>query len=310
MNGCTTDLLKPLMVTLVTALLSACKLEITVPAGGSVVTGSGLYACAAGETCNITIDHPYFSDSFSAVPAQGYIFSRWKDAPGAFCAGSRVRVCADINTRIFLEHTDLLSWLLIDAGNTLSPVFNNTGSSIDSTEVVWQLSSSHVAVNYVIDGSSAEEIFDALKSDINPLHISANTGSKSIGFSETSFATGFTAADETSEGMCEVEAGTIEVSYTTTVPQLYDYRQKPIVIQDSWSNFQGDLVKHEVGHQEINRFYYGLLPGLYTAVGAVPCDELADAIRLVHKRWEGDIIAAQEQYHADVGSSTSFWSYF
>jgi predicted secreted Zn-dependent protease len=299
-----------LLIVLASALLSACKLEITVPAGGSVVTSSGLYACAAGETCTLTIDHPYFFESFTAVPARGYIFSRWKKIPGAFCAGSHKSVCEDIDTRIFVENTDLLDWLNFDASYSLTPVFNQLASPGEKQAAVWQLSSSHVAVNYVIDGATAEQIFDSLKGENNPLHISVSTGSKSIGLSEASFASGFTATGATSEGLCEVKAGTIEVTYTTTIPQLYDYQQKPIEIQDSWSRFQGDLVKHEAGHQQINRFYYGLLPGLYSAVGAVPCDELADAIKRVHKQWEEEIIAAQAQYHVDVGSSASFRDYF
>ncbi len=276
-----------LTLCIVASLVAGCKVEITVPAGGSVVTSSGLYACAAGETCSITIDHPYFSERFTAVPARGYIFSRWEDAPGAFCAGSHKPVCDDIDTGIFLDNADLLEWLNFDASYSLTPVFSQLASPGDTQAPVWQLSSEHVAVNYLVDGVSADEILDSLRGDNNPLQFSAS-----------------------SEGLCDVIAGTIEVAYITTIPQLFEYQQKPSDIQDSWSNFQGELIQHEVGHQQINRFYYGLLPELYSAVGAAPCDDLADAIKRVHKQWELQIIAAHVQYHVDVGSSASFRDHF
>lgn len=162
-------MIRSLLTALSALLLSGCNIEISVPAGGQVTGSSGLYACAAGEHCDLTVDHPYFEESFTATPARGYIFSHWQDQPGAFCRGQRSPVCALPPGSIFLQQPELAAWLSVEARYTLSPVFLALSGA--TTESAWQLRSSHRVINYEVDGDSADDILAALRSEANPLPI-------------------------------------------------------------------------------------------------------------------------------------------
>ena len=58
--------------------LSACKLKITVPEGGSVKTESGSYECLPLRACEIDIYDIFFDEIFIAEPDPGYKFTGWK----------------------------------------------------------------------------------------------------------------------------------------------------------------------------------------------------------------------------------------
>ena len=100
--------------------LAACRLEITVPAGGRVVGESG-FACASGDTCVIEVTEDNFNDVFRAEPAVGYTFSHWKKKKRAFC-GEKRGVCA-LTTNGFAAHPLLLGILASDETFFLEPVF-------------------------------------------------------------------------------------------------------------------------------------------------------------------------------------------
>ena len=90
--------------------LSACKVQITVPAeGGTVTTESGNYNCGAGQQCEVVIDSTEFDESFRAVADAGYRFIGWKKANRHFCGGNN----ADCNlvTSAFGGNPTLMSFL-------------------------------------------------------------------------------------------------------------------------------------------------------------------------------------------------------
>ena len=77
--------------------LSACKLQVMVPQGGEVLSiGSG--GCATQTVCVFEIDDTDFSETFTAVPQNGWDFLRWNSGGDFLCADSTNTTCVVDNT--------------------------------------------------------------------------------------------------------------------------------------------------------------------------------------------------------------------
>ena len=68
--------------------VAACKIDVDVPAGGSVTTNSGSLSCSANSSCTLDVADIYFDETFVANPATGFDFIGWKSGPARLCAGS------------------------------------------------------------------------------------------------------------------------------------------------------------------------------------------------------------------------------
>ncbi len=102
-------------------LLSACKVRITVPEGGTVVTRSGNIICAAGDTCEIDVVDQYFDETFMARPDDGYVFKSWAKVPRGLC-GKRTGDCP-LATTNFNGNPKLMAVLESDTIFHLQPMF-------------------------------------------------------------------------------------------------------------------------------------------------------------------------------------------
>jgi formylglycine-generating enzyme required for sulfatase activity len=93
-------------------LLHACKITQTAPENGWVKSRTGLHDCASGQTCIIIPgDGEGFSDTFTAVPAEGYVFSGWvKDE--RFLCGGNLGPCVLENIPSFLTSQDFDAFLM------------------------------------------------------------------------------------------------------------------------------------------------------------------------------------------------------
>ncbi len=105
---------------LLAALLPACKIVVTVPFGGKVVTEEG-FECLSGQTCVIDVSDDSFDSTFAAVPDKGHSFVRWRRKTAAFC-GDETTPCY-LSTNGFAEHQALLDILDSDQEFFLEPVF-------------------------------------------------------------------------------------------------------------------------------------------------------------------------------------------
>jgi N-acetylneuraminic acid mutarotase len=114
------------------ALLSGCKVQITVPEGGRVETMSGAYVCESGETCVIDVVDIFFDEVFKAKPADGFKFTAWRQKDFAFCGGSNAP-CA-LSTALF-PGTPLMALLESDHVFPLEPVFGKPNSWTDKADV-------------------------------------------------------------------------------------------------------------------------------------------------------------------------------
>ena len=103
------------------AALSACKLEITVPDGGSVRSESGAYFCRTGDTCTIDVVDFFFNESFVAEPAVGYTFTGWRSNERGLCGGNDGK--CKLSTTRFFGNPVLLAFLESDEVFYLEPEF-------------------------------------------------------------------------------------------------------------------------------------------------------------------------------------------
>lgn len=100
---------------------TGCRLEITVPEGGKVITKSGAYECASGQVCTIDIYDIFFDEEFIASPAQGFRFTRWKKKKFSFC-GNKMTPCL-VDSSYSDRHPNLMKILESDMVFYLEPVF-------------------------------------------------------------------------------------------------------------------------------------------------------------------------------------------
>ena len=106
------------------ALLAGCKVVIDVPANGHVSSESGAYSCSKNSTCTLYVYDTHFSDTFTAVPNEGYKFIGWKKRSNGFCGG-KTTPCR-LTTKGFEEHPELMGILESDEEFFLQPVFEST----------------------------------------------------------------------------------------------------------------------------------------------------------------------------------------
>lgn len=107
-------------------MVSGCKIQVTVPEGGSVTTLSGDFECMAGETCTVDVRDLEFDETFVARPDKNKIFLHWKKRPRGFFGGSQ-NPKARLFTSGFKDNAPLMSVLESDDVFFLEPVFVDTG---------------------------------------------------------------------------------------------------------------------------------------------------------------------------------------
>jgi len=73
-------------------ILQGCRLAIIVVEGGEVhSTTSGI--CVADSICIIDVSDPYFSETFTAVPDEGWYFHKWNSGDRFFCGDNKYPDC-------------------------------------------------------------------------------------------------------------------------------------------------------------------------------------------------------------------------
>ena len=106
--------------------VAGCKIEISVPTGGTVRSQSDSYVCKSGETCTINVVDVFFDETFIAQAAPGYRFEGWRKSDGYLC-GNSTKPC-HLFTSIFEGNELLESILSSEEVSYLAPVFMNTAT--------------------------------------------------------------------------------------------------------------------------------------------------------------------------------------
>jgi hypothetical protein len=105
---------------LLAVCLVACKLVVTVPEGGKVVSEDG-FVCHSGDVCVIEVFDDSFDSTFTAMPAEGYTFTRWAVKRSSLCS-YRTTPC-HLSTEGFSGSDFLLDVLASDQEFRLEPIF-------------------------------------------------------------------------------------------------------------------------------------------------------------------------------------------
>lgn len=120
-----------ILAVLIPFLLSACKVQIEVPEGGSITTSSGSINCAAGNVCSFDVTDVNFDEQFIAVPEEGFVFSGWSTKHRSFCGG-KVDTC-HLATSGFSGNQALINFLSKDDEVFyLAPTFKRTSTGFNS----------------------------------------------------------------------------------------------------------------------------------------------------------------------------------
>ena len=102
-------------------MFAGCKVKITVPTGGKVVSKSGAYVCQSGQECVIDIYDLYFDEEFIGQPAPGYEFVGWDKVDKSLC-GNKSTPCRIVSGWAQI-HPWFMQLLESDSLFFLSPVF-------------------------------------------------------------------------------------------------------------------------------------------------------------------------------------------
>lgn len=128
------SLLIRMILVLSTLLISSCRLQVSAPIGGEVLSGDGQVFCNQEQQCKLDIYDTNFSERFYANTAFGYQFDGWSSKSKHFC-GNSLRACV-LTTRDF-DKTPLLSEILKSHKLFyLSPVFN----ALDAFQIIGTIS--------------------------------------------------------------------------------------------------------------------------------------------------------------------------
>lgn len=111
---------RPLLMVLVAGLLFGCKIVVTVPEGGRVVTEDG-FVCLAGDVCVIEVLTDTFNSTFTAKADAGYTFTQWALKSSSFC-GHKTTPCP-LSTTGFTDIPFLMKVLAGDREFNLEPIF-------------------------------------------------------------------------------------------------------------------------------------------------------------------------------------------
>lgn len=147
---CRSNRIRALIFVGLCSVLTACKIVIEVPAGGTVKTESGNYLCKQKRSCTIDVVDVFFNETFRASPAKGWAFAGWQKRDKALCGGT-LKDCT-LSTESFGAYEALLSVLASDEEYYLIPLFEEL-PRLDEDDIITEGEVMITDGGYTIDGS-------------------------------------------------------------------------------------------------------------------------------------------------------------
>lgn len=197
-----------LFFVMMAAFLTACKIQIKVPTGGSVTNAGSTFVCGSGKTCSVDVIDLFFDETYSAKAESGFRFKNWKKKDRGLCGGAN-KPC-HLFTSGFEGNSALMGFLERDEVFFLEPVFE-----IDNGEQLGTQASS-VCFNpeMLAQGTTVNVVFnstDKASGDVVRFRVIEHVmGQKSFGgrigthiFSEVS-ATGASPSESTTISYLEI----------------------------------------------------------------------------------------------------------
>ncbi len=92
-----TNIIKAMVLTAVFGFATGCKIAVVVPEGGSVQSSPGYcandYSQDSGFVCIYSVTDTNYSESFTAIPRDGWQFVKWSGGPSFLCPESTDPTC-------------------------------------------------------------------------------------------------------------------------------------------------------------------------------------------------------------------------
>jgi predicted secreted Zn-dependent protease len=261
-------------------LLMGSKLIIRVPEGGEVVSSSGLVACAAGETCTVDLQQGRFAETFTAVAASGYAFKGWAGGAGAVCGGTLKADCTELDSDPFSDFETDTPTPTSGAGLTLLPAFEAREAAAVESKPRFSIDSFYTTRYYRVSGSTQEELWAQLHGVANPLAVDHKAGTKPLGRASFDYKYDYQGAYAGTASSCRVDSARLEFRFETMLPEMSVQAQAGAQLQQRWQALQDQITEHEAGHHAIYRQLVTQLPQAMTDLGAVPCSELDERVRV------------------------------
>ena len=124
---------KTLFILFMAAVMTGCKIAVIVPSGGQLLSSNPAHSCSEGNVCEFDINTGQlpFSESFTALPKEGYEFEKWSDGGGFLCAKSTNPTCT-----VSIGDGDIGAVIvsLFQSGYVM-PIFKDVGIDTDADGV-------------------------------------------------------------------------------------------------------------------------------------------------------------------------------
>ena len=124
---------RTLFILFVAAVMTGCKIAVIVPSGGQLFASNPAHSCSEGNVCefDINVGQLPFSESFTAIPKEGYEFEKWSDGSGFLCGKSTNPICA---VNIGDSAVGAVVVALFQSGYVM-PIFKDVGIDTDDDGV-------------------------------------------------------------------------------------------------------------------------------------------------------------------------------
>jgi predicted secreted Zn-dependent protease len=153
----------------------------------------------------------------------------------------------------------------------------------------------HSTRYYQVSGSTQEEIWAQLHSAANPLARDRSAGVKPLGHASFQYRYDYRSAFAESSSSCRIESATLNLRFETVLPRLAGPAKVSERLGERWLPLQELITEHEAGHHAIYRRLVTQLPQVMSGLGAVPCHQLDEQVRLAVE----DAVAAVRRASAD-----------
>jgi hypothetical protein len=128
-----TNFFKAIVVTAIIGLVTGCKIAVMVPEGGSVKSSTGycfnLYSQNAGFACINRVTDTNYSESFTAIPRDGWKFVQWSGGPHFLCPELTNPTCTVTNVGL-AGNAAAEAVIASDKTYYVMPIFVRTASAV------------------------------------------------------------------------------------------------------------------------------------------------------------------------------------
>ena len=126
--------IRPILVILLALSFSGCYLQVITTNGGQVQSASTYRDCNSGQTCEFLVGTSAFSETFTAIPNEGYEFKGWQTGGAFLCGASHTNTCV---VTVYPNSDPLLMGIVRSEKNAyIMPLFESTAAIRQTVDIL------------------------------------------------------------------------------------------------------------------------------------------------------------------------------